>query len=83
MGWCDNKDAIIIRDCVENGSYTNFTNANLNYCHRSCSALSFDGYDSYNFHKWSTCKQALEIDPNALNGISGSFSNNQKQCPNS
>ncbi len=28
-------------------------------------------------------KQALEIDPNALNGISGSFSNNQKQCPNS
>ena len=62
MGWCDNKDAIIIRDCVENGSYTNFTNANLNYCHRSGSALSFDGYDSYNFHKWSTCKQALEIE---------------------
>ena len=62
VGWSDNKAYISVKDCVEKGTYTNFTNTNLNYCYNSGSIQTFGNSSNYNFHKWSTGKQALEIE---------------------
>ncbi len=62
VGWCDTKAYISVNDCVEKGTYTNFTNTNLNYCYNSGSTQAFGNSSNYNFHKWSAGKQALEIE---------------------
>ena len=61
MGWCDNKDNITITNCVEKGTYTNFSYTQLNYCYKSGGATSFSGTDCFNFHNWSVGKKAFEI----------------------
>ncbi len=62
MGWCDNKTKITITDCVEKGTYTNFSYTQLNYYHKgSGNGTPFDGTDCFNFHKWSVGKKAFEI----------------------
>ena len=60
MGWCDNKTNINILDCVEKGTYTNFSYTQLNYCY-SGSATPFAGDNCFNFHNWSVGKKAFEI----------------------
>ena len=62
LGWCDNIGYISINDCVEKGTYTNFTNTNLNYRLNGSSVQAFSNSSNYNFHKWSAGKQALEIE---------------------
>ena len=62
VGWCDSRAYISVNDCVEKGTYTNFTNTNLNYCYNGGSIQAFDNSRNYNFHKWSAGKQALEIE---------------------
>lgn len=62
VGWCDNIGYLSINDCVEKGTYTNFTNTNLNYCNNDNRAQAFGNSSNYNFHKWSAGKQALEIE---------------------
>ncbi len=62
MGWCDNKDYVSINYCVENGTYKNFTNTNINYCYNGGSILVFGNMSDYNFNEWSGAgKKALEI----------------------
>ena len=62
VGWSDSRAYISVNDCVEKGTYTNFTNTNLNYCYNSGSTQAFGNSSNYNFHKWSAGKQALEIE---------------------
>lgn len=62
MGWCDNKDHITITNCVEKGTYTNFSYTQLNYYHKGGgNGAPFDGTNCFNFHKWSVGKKAFEI----------------------
>ena len=62
MGWCDNKTGIAITDCVEKGTYTNFSYTQLNYYHTgSGNGAPFDGDNCFNFHNWSVGKKAFEI----------------------
>ena len=62
MGWCDNKTNINILDCVEKGTYTNFSYTQLNYYHKSGgNGAPFDGTNCFNFHNWSVGKKAFEI----------------------
>ena len=63
VGWCDRITYIDVMDCVENGTYTNFTNTNLNYCYDGGSKQAFGDSSNYHFSEWSGAgKQALEIE---------------------
>ena len=62
MGWCDDNTNITILNCVEKGTYTNFSYTQLNYYHKSGgNGAPFDGTNCFNFHNWSVGKKAFEI----------------------
>ena len=62
MGWCDDNTNITILNCVEKGTYTNFSYTQLNYYHKSGgNGAPFSGTDCFNFHNWSVGKKAFEI----------------------